>query len=225
MNVLNRLFCSSLGKKYLLAVTGAALLVFVVVHLLGNLQIFLGPGPLNAYAEFLQSKPGLVWSMRMTLLAIVSLHIYLAIRVSMENSAARPVPYACYEPANAGLASRTMLITGSMVGFFIVYHLLHFTIKATNPEFGAMMDAEGRHDVYRMMVISFSHVSISLVYIAGIGLLSFHLSHGINSLFQSLGLRNQTFTPILERLSQGFAILYFLGNLCIPAAVLAGVLK
>jgi succinate dehydrogenase / fumarate reductase, cytochrome b subunit len=225
MNILHRLFCSSLGKKYMLALTGAALLGFVVIHLLGNLQIFLGPGPLNAYAEFLQSKPGLVWSARLALLFIVGLHIYLAILVSWENKAARPVPYACYEPVNASLASRTMLWTGAMVACFIIYHLLHFTVKVTDPSYAGLMDAEGHADVYRMMVLGFSRVPISLVYIAGVGLLSYHLSHGINSMFQSLGLRNLAFAPILERLSKGFAILYFLGNLSIPVAVLAGILK
>jgi succinate dehydrogenase / fumarate reductase, cytochrome b subunit len=225
MNILNRLFCSSLGKKYLLALTGAVLLGFVTVHLLGNLQIFLGPDPLNAYAHFLQSKPGLLWSVRLLLLFVVALHIFLAIRVSLENAAARPVAYVCYEPADASLASRTMIWTGLIVAVFIVYHLLHFTVKITNPEYGALRDAEGRPDVYRMMILGFSNVWISGVYMVGVGLLSYHLSHAINSLFQSLGLRNRTFAPILERLSKGAAILYFLGNLLIPVAVLTGILK
>lgn len=225
MNILNRLFCSSLGKKYLLAITGATLLCFVVVHLLGNLQVFLGPGPLNAYAYFLQSKPGLVWSARVALLFIIGLHLYLAIRVSYENASARPVAYVCYEPIDASLASRTMLITGAMVACFIAYHLLHFTVKVTHPGFASLVDAQGHPDVYRMIVIGFSQTPISLLYIAGVGLLSYHLSHGISSLFQSLGLRNLTFTPVLDRLSAGFAIVYFLGNMSMPIAVLLGILK
>jgi succinate dehydrogenase / fumarate reductase cytochrome b subunit len=225
MNIRSRLLSSSIGKKYILAVTGGILFGFVIVHLLGNLQVFLGPGPLNAYAHFLQSKPGLVWAARFFLLAVVSIHVFMATQLSLENWAARPVPYACRDAVEASYASRTMLVTGLVVGAFLVFHLLHFTVKALHPEYAGLRTPEGYADVYRMMVLGFSRGWISLVYIVGVGLLSYHLSHGISSMFQSIGLRNQYYGRILDHLANGIALLYFLGNVSMPLAVLTGVLR
>jgi succinate dehydrogenase / fumarate reductase cytochrome b subunit len=225
MNIFKRLLDSSVGKKYTLALTGCILFGFAVVHLLGNLQVFLGPEPFNAYAHFLQSKPGLVWTARLFLLVVVSWHIFIAILMSLENKAARPTPYACYNPVDASYASRTMLITGLVVGAFIIFHLLHFTLKAFHPEYAMLKTPEGYQDVYRMMVLAFSRGWISLVYVVGVGLLSFHLSHGISSMFQTIGFRNQYYGRILDHLANGISFLYFLGNLSMPLAVLTGMLK
>jgi succinate dehydrogenase / fumarate reductase cytochrome b subunit len=101
-------FRSSLGKKYVMAVTGFALLVFAIGHMVGNLQVFLGPNQINTYGHFLQSAPELLWGARLGLLVMVGLHIYAAIKVSAENKAARPVPYANFKPVAASFASRTM---------------------------------------------------------------------------------------------------------------------
>src|SRR5688572_13057314 len=147
MNLIRRTWRSSLGKKYIMAVSGCALFGFVIGHLLGNLQIFLGPEPLNRYGHFLQTTPELVWPLRIGLLAMIGLHIAAAIALTRENRAARPVPYAHLEVVAASYASRTMFMSGIIVFVFIIYHLLHFTIQVpqinlTGQDFRALEDAK-----------------------------------------------------------------------------------
>src|SRR5438093_11418441 len=127
--LLKRMCGSSLGKKYLMAVSGCVLFLFVVGHLLGNLQIFLGPDVINRYGHFLQSNPELIWPARLVLLAMVGLHVWSAVKLSAENKAARPVAYAQYEPVGSSYASRTMLMSGLIILAFVIYHLLHFTVQ------------------------------------------------------------------------------------------------
>src|ERR1043166_2883755 len=112
MNLLPNIFASSLGKKYIMALTGFALVLFVIGHLAGNLQIFLGPEAINRYGHFLQSNPELIWPARLFLLLMVGLHVWSAVKLSAENKAARPVAYAQYEPVGSSYASRTMLMSG-----------------------------------------------------------------------------------------------------------------
>jgi len=216
---------SSLGKKYLMAITGLALVGFVIAHLLGNLQIFLGPEALNRYGHFLQTTPELVWPLRIGLLAMIVLHIVAAIALSRENRAARPVPYAHFEVVAASYASRTMFMSGIIIFVFIVYHLLHFTIQVpqinlTGQDFRTLEDAKQRHDIYAMMVTGYRNPFVSGFYVLGIALLSQHLSHGISSMFQSLG-----FGKRFDRLAMTIAILIFVGYISIPAAVLVGLVK
>src|SRR5678815_3408939 len=129
MNVLTGLFGSSLGKKYIMAVTGLAMFGFVVAHMLGNLQVFLGPDAINDYGYFLQSKPELVWSARIGLLLMAVLHVWAAIKLSAENKAARPKGYGNYQIVAASYASRTMLVSGVVLLAFIIDHLMHFTLQ------------------------------------------------------------------------------------------------
>src|SRR5216110_2759523 len=129
MNIIVNLFESSLGKKYIMAVSGGALFLFVVAHLLGNLQIFLGPEAINRYGHFLQSNPELIWPARLALLLMIALHIWSAAKLTAENRAARPVGYAHYEVVAASYASRTMFMSGLIIFVFIIYHLLHFTVQ------------------------------------------------------------------------------------------------
>jgi len=227
MNVLTRIWHSSLGKKYIMAVTGGLLVLFVIGHMLGNLQIFLGPDALNTYAYFLQHKPALVWAVRLGLLAIVGLHITSAIRLSLENKAARPIPYARQEWVAATYASRTMLMSGLIVATFIVYHLLHFTVdvpalNGTGLAFKSLHDAAGRHDVYTMVILGFRQPVVSGVYLVGMFLLCLHLRHGIASTAQSLGLRTPGNARFFELLAWAIAILLFVGNSSIPLAILCG---
>src|SRR6266513_4986549 len=189
-------FKSSLGKKYLMAVSGALLFLFVIGHLAGNLQIFLGPEAINRYGHFLQSNVEFLWPVRIGLLVLIGLHIGSAIQLSAENKAARPVGYAG-DPAApaASYASRTMLMSGLIIAAFIIYHLLHYTLQAksmnfTGQDFVAFRDAKGRHDVYRMMVTGFSSPPVSGFYILALGLLCLHLSHGVGAMFQSVGWKN-----------------------------------
>lgn len=226
MNNLTRLFRSSLGKKYLMAISGLLLFLFVIAHMAGNLQLFLGPEPINAYAKFLKSTPELLWAARIGLLVLAILHITTAVQLVMENRAARTERYGYRRPPVAtSFASRTIAISGLIIFAFIVYHLLHFTFGVTNPEFMGLEDRQGRHDVYQMMVAGFSNVWVSVFYIVAMGLLCLHLSHGVGSLFQSLGLRNQTYVRLIHRFSKAAALVIFIGNASMPIAVLAGIVK
>src|SRR5688572_28655473 len=176
MNVVAGFFRSSLGKKYIMALTGIGLFLFVVGHMLGNLQIFLGPESINRYGSFLQSLGELLWLARIGLIVLVLLHIWSAIKLSAENRAARPVGYGEYVPKGSSYASRTMLMSGLIIAAFIIYHLLHFTVLApvsgTGVDFAALHDEKGRHDVYRMMILGFRHPVVSVFYIVGMVLLS-----------------------------------------------------
>jgi len=213
-----------------MAITGLALVGFVIAHLLGNLQIFLGREALNRYGHFLQTTPELVWPARIFLLVMVVLHIVAAISLTRENRAARPIPYAHYEVVAASYASRTMFMSGIIVFVFIIYHLLHFTAQApqinlTGQDFRLLEDSKQRHDIYAMMVTGYRNPLVSGFYLLGVGLLSLHLSHGISSLFQSLGLSNRTYMRFLDKLARVLAVAIFLGYASIPTAVLMGVVK
>ena len=230
MNVLTGLFGSSLGKKYLMAVSGLALFLFVVGHMLGNLQIFLGPEMINAYGHFLQSKPELVWVVRIGLLAMVLIHIWAAIKLSAENKAARPEGYGEYKPVGSSYASRTMLVSGLVILTFIIYHLLHFTVQVeginfARTDFVTLHDAKQRHDVYNMIVIGFQQPLVAIFYIVSMALLSLHLSHGVSSMFQSVGWKNRKYGKLIDRLALIVAAVLIIGYSSIPIAVLAGVLK
>ena len=224
MSLLAPLFRSSVGKKFLMAVSGLALFGFVIVHMLGNLQIFLGPETLNAYGAFLKSKPALLWSVRLGLLAVVLLHILTSIQLTRENRAARPVGYAAGKPPAASYASRTLFLSGCLIFAFLVYHLMHFTLGLTNPEYPLLEDALGRHDVYRMAVLGFSQPAVSLFYILSMGLLCLHLSHGASSWAQSLGWYSKNRTAI-DRFAKVTALLIFIGNCSIPLAVLTKLVR
>ncbi len=217
---------SSLAKKFVMAATGALLFLFVVGHMVGNLQIFLGPEAINRYGHFLQSNVELLWPVRIGLLAILILHIWSAAKVSRENKAARPVGYAG-DPAApaASYASRTMLMSGLIVAAFIIYHLLHYTVQVkainlTGTDFVSLHDDKNRHDVYAMMVLGFRQPIVAGFYVVAIALLCTHLSHGVYAMFQSLGIK-VGFCPSLPKcLAKWGSILIFLGYASIPIAVL-----
>lgn len=226
MRKLCTFFGSSLGKKYVMAVTGACLFLFALGHMIGNLQIFLPPEAINRYAHFLQSNLELLWPVRLVLLAFVILHVWSAVRLTAENRAARPVPYhSGHTPFAASFASRTMLVSGLIVGSFIIYHLLHYTLKieAVNGAavtFASLQTPEGHPDVYAMVVAGFSVWYVALFYIIGVGLLCLHLSHGVSAMFQSLGLKNHVYGPFLDKAAAVVAVVLFLGYASIPASVL-----
>jgi len=227
MSIIAEVFRSSLGKKYLMAVSGFVLFLFVIGHLAGNLQIFLGPEALNRYGHFLQSNPELIWPARLILLVLLVVHIWAAARLSLENRAARPIGYAQYHPVASSYASRTMLMSGLIVFAFVVYHLLHFTVEVrylnfTHQDFAAFVDPAKRHDIFKMMVIGFNNLWVSAFYIFGIALLCLHLSHGASSMFQSIGWKNQSYGPALDKGARLVALLIFVGYASIPAAIFLG---
>jgi succinate dehydrogenase / fumarate reductase cytochrome b subunit len=196
MSLLPTLFGQSVGKKLLMAGSGFLLLLFLFVHLVGNLQLFLGPEALNAYARFLHAKPALVWGARLGMLLLFGLHIVTSILLTLENRAARPVPYHREQTLNATLASRTMIWSGLTVGAFLVYHLLHFTARVTGPVHHM---AEGGPDVFANVVASFQVPAIAGFYLLAQVMLLFHLLHAFQSAFQTLGWSHRSFTPLVEK--------------------------
>ena len=227
MKVITNIFRSSLGKKYIMAVSGFVLFLFVIGHLVGNLQFFLGAEAINRYGHFLQTNLEVIWPARIFLLVMIGLHIWSAINLSIENKAARPVPYANWNPTTASYASRTMLMSGIIIFVFIIYHLLHYTVQVqsinfTGQNFVGFEDPEKRHDIFKMMVLGFSNLWVSLYYIIGIALLCLHLSHGVSAMFQSLGWKNKVYGPCLDTGARALSWLIFLGYVSIPISVLLG---
>lgn len=208
------------------AITGLILIGFVVGHLIGNLQIFLGPDWINSYAEHLRDLGPLLWAVRVFLLVTVVLHIYYTIRLAIENRAARPNRYAKKDHVKASFASRHMAMSGLIVLAFILYHLAHFTVRVADPRFALLKaDPLNRYDVYSMMVYGFQNPIVSGFYILAMFLLTLHLTHGASSFFQSLGLNDKKMTARLAGLGRAFAWLIFLGYTSIPVAVLLGIVK
>lgn len=223
MNVISVFYHSSIGKKIIVAITGVILILFVIGHLLGNLQIFLGPEWINSYSQHLRDLGPLLWLIRIILLATVLAHIYLTILLAIENRRARPEAYVDRNYVKASWASRHMVVSGVVVLAFIIFHLLHFTARKFNPQFPLLqLDPLNRYDVYSMMVYGFRNVYVSIFYIVGLFLLTLHLTHGSSSFFQSLGLNNQKLTPRLAVVGRIFAWLLFVGYTSIPVAILLG---
>ncbi len=218
-----RLLCSSIGSKALVALTGLALFGFVLGHLAGNLQIFAGQETFNAYAHWIKSKPALLWGTRLGLLAVLAVHLGVSVRLARRNRAARPVPYAFQNTVQATSASLTMVWSGLAILAFVIYHLLHFTVGAVSPaEFGRT-DPLGRPDAYTMVVLGFRHPAIALIYAIGMFCLAMHLSHAIQSVFQTFGLNHPRCMPLVRRAGFAAGFLIAAAYVSIPAAVLAGI--
>jgi succinate dehydrogenase / fumarate reductase, cytochrome b subunit len=207
---------STLGKKVLMAVTGVILFGFVVGHMLGNLQIYLGPERLNHYAELLQSNKALLWTARSVLLASVLVHLLAAVQVWLRNRAARPVKYRVFNPPAVDYAARTMVWSGPLIAAFVVYHLLHLTVGTVNA------DKFVRGDVFANVVHGFSQPGVAIVYIIANALLAVHLYHGLWSLFQSFGFEHSRYYSWRRFIAVAFSALIAAGNISIPLAVLTG---
>jgi len=174
-----------------MGITGLMMVGFVVAHMLGNLTIFAGAAGINAYAEHLRAFPPLLWGFRFVMLFAFCIHIVVGISLYLENKSARPVEYAMKRNDRTTFSAQTMIWTGILLGIFVVYHLLHFTVHAFNPEFESMMTSEG-FNVFQMVVVSFGKFIITSVYVAAMVVLLLHLRHGVQSFFQSLGLTNDS---------------------------------
>jgi len=229
MNLLGTLLRSSIGRKFFMAVTGLVLFGFVTGHLVGNLQIFLPPEKINAYGHMLESLGAALWLVRAFLLVCVVIHVWLAIQLTLENRAARPQGYGMQFVNRATLASRIMARTGFVVLAFIVFHIAHYTLRLGHPQWNeptfTLISGIKVRDIHTMMVEGFSNGLVSAFYIIAVGVLSYHLSHGIVSMVQTFGLKNEKWTIGLQRFAVIYCWAYFLLNASIPLAVLGGIVK
>ena len=218
-----RLLSDSIGRKAVVAVTGLCMVLFVVVHLLGNSTIFAGPDGINAYAEKLHGLGPFVWAFRLVMLCLLLLHVIFAILLTLENWKANPQKYAVKKMLKATFAGETMIWTGLLLLAFLVYHLLQFTARIT-PDIVIGNDAKNRVDVFTMVFTSFRITPIALVYVAAMVTLFLHLSHGIQSIFQSIGLNNDKTMPEFTLLGKLLSALFLVGYSAIPVLILAGIL-
>src|SRR5580692_8805820 len=192
-------YSSTVGKKAAMAVSGCILFLFVVGHLIGNLQIYEGPDALNRYAVLLRTEPPLLWAVRIVLLAMVLLHIWSSVQLAARNISARPEGYGKKKAVGSSYASRTMYWSGPIILAFIIYHLLDFTFGVVNPAF-----QEG--NVYANVVASFQLPQVSAFYVIAMILLCLHLYHGLWSMLQSLGVPQAGYRPALRRGAAAIAI-------------------
>ncbi|MFH2005620.1 MAG: succinate dehydrogenase cytochrome b subunit [bacterium] len=213
-----KFYSTSIGKKVVMAVTGFLLFGFLLVHMLGNAQLYLGSRQLNAYAAFLSSKPSLVWFTRITLLLAVTLHAIAAAQVWLQNRASRPIGYQMQQYRETSYAARTMIWGGPIIALFVVYHLLHFTT-------GHLHGTFNKADVYGNVVAGFKVWWISAVYILANLLVGLHLFHGLWSWMQTLGMNHPKYNPWRKNLAAVFAGLIASINVSFPVAVLMGLIK
>jgi succinate dehydrogenase / fumarate reductase cytochrome b subunit len=216
---------STIGLKFIVGITGAGMFAFTLVHMLGHLQMFAGPDAYNTYAATLQGLGALKWLARAGLLAMIALHVWGTVTLTARNRAARPEAYQKDRKVEASLASRTMIYSGLFLACFVLFHLAHFTLGWTHPDEFALQDQLGRHDVYAGMVLAFQSPLMSLFYMVAVALLCFHLSHGVSSLFRSLGLMSPRFRKLEEQFAIVSAWSIFLGFVSVPVAILVGVIR
>jgi len=211
---------STVGRKVVMAVTGVILIGFVFVHMIGNMQLYLGPEALNSYAVFLRSflHGGGIWLFRAVMVTAAGLHVWAATTLTLDGWAARPQGYRLWRAKDSTVASRTLRWGGVMLATFVVYHLLHFTVGTAHPDFRT-------GDVYSNVVSGFRVWYASAVYVAAVLMLGLHLDHGVWSLCQTLGLQHPRYSRLARLFARGFAVLVVLGNVSFPIAVLTGVVK
>jgi succinate dehydrogenase / fumarate reductase cytochrome b subunit len=211
---------STIGRKIVMAATGAILFGFVVGHMAGNLQLYLGPSAMNAYAVFLREflhGAGL-WIARGVLLAALVLHVWAAVSLTRLDLAARPVGYRQWRPMRSTYASRTIRWTGAFVAIFVVYHLLDLTFGTVNPGF-----VHG--DVHGNVVRSFRVVPVAAFYLVAMVLVGFHLKHGVVSGLRTLGMSHPRHLAIASRVTTLIVVVTITANISFPLSVLFGVVR
>ena len=225
MTWLSSFWRSSIGGKVTMAVTGLMLFGFVVMHLLGNLQLLQGPDKINGYAKWLHDLGPLLWVARIGLLAVFVLHVVTAIRLSRANKSARPVAYQRPNTVQATMASRSMVLSGFSVLGFVVYHLAHvtFEVEAITPDFTREVEGmDGAKNVYAMVRESFDSPPIIAAYVVFQVLLFLHLSHGVQSLAQTIGLQHKRYTPMIKSTAFVLALAIAGGNIFLALSVKLG---
>jgi succinate dehydrogenase / fumarate reductase cytochrome b subunit len=208
---------STVGKKVLMAVTGIILFAYVVAHMLGNLQIYIGEERINAYAELLHGSGALLWAARLVLLFCVGVHIVAAVQLWLRNRASRPVRYRVFRPPEVDYAARTMVWSGPIIAAFVVYHILHFTTGQVHPDYQPIKP-------FHNVIVGFSQPGAAIFYIVANILLAVHLYHGVWSFFQTMGWDHPRYGPWRRWLAIAVAAVIGAANVSIPLAVLTGVL-
>ena len=216
--MLARLWDSTVGKKTVMALTGAIGLGYIIAHVAGNLLIFRGAANIDAYAGFLKSNLGLLWAVRSILVVAVITHIVAAYQLARISQKSRSIAYRRWRPVGSDFASRTMRWTGPIVGIFIVYHLLHFTLGTVHPDFQAGL-------VYHNITTGFRVWYVSAFYIVAMLALFGHLYHGAWSMFQSVGLNHPKYNRLVRTLATLITIVVVVGFISIPVAVLLGLIS
>ena len=214
MHWMVRYYGSTLGKKLLMAGTGIILFLYVVVHMLGNLQIYLGPARLNGYAKLLHASSAFLWTARSVLLFCVLVHIVAAVQLTIRNWGSRPVKYYVRHYKEADYAARTMVWSGPIIAAFVVFHVLDLTTGTLHP--GLFIEG----NVYHNVVSGFQVWYVALAYIVANALLGFHLYHGLWSLFQTVGANHPTYERFRRIFATVFAVIIAGCNISIPTAVL-----
>lgn len=220
---ISKFYDSSIGKKILIALTGIVLVGFVLGHMIGNLLVFAGPEAINEYGHFLQTVGhGMgVWIARVVVFGSIFLHVILTVQVTKLNRASREERYGKQHTQVASKSSRVMIFSGLTILAFFIYHILHFTVRSFNDydTYKYMLNGEQVHDVYKMVIAGFSWAPASLFYIIAMVLLASHLSHGVASMFQTLGISTEKTRPVFELIGKAYAALILIGNCSIPIAI------
>ncbi len=232
MKAFGDIWRSNLFQKWLMAITGLFLVLFLLGHLSGNLLVFLGQAHINEYAHGLRTMGhgAVLWGARIGLLTFFILHVASAITLSRRNRQARPQKYAKVEARSSTLASRTMLYSGLLLISYVLYHLAHFTWGAVHAQHYAqatfiLPSGELVPDVYTMVVKSFREPLITVLYLLSMVMVGLHLNHAIASAFQTLGVTNRRIVPMVRTIGPALSILIALGFSAVPLAIILGLVK
>jgi len=217
---------SNIGLKVLMAITGVVMIGYLIGHVSGNMLIFAGPEAINNYSKFLHHAKGLLWGTRVLLLASVLVHIWATLRFLKLRGDARPVAYDSKGAHGTTWAARTMYWTGPVIALFIVYHILHLTTGTLHPTYSKNVDAQDHSvDVYANLVEGFQRPLASGLYIAAMLAIAFHLSHGVWSMLQTVGVNRPNWEPALRCVAVLAGVLITAGFIAVPVAVLLGLVK
>jgi succinate dehydrogenase / fumarate reductase cytochrome b subunit len=221
------LYRTSIGKKVLMAASGVILVLFVIVHMLGNLKVYLGATEINRYGEGLRTlgepifpRTLLLWIVRSVLMVAFTVHIVCAVQLARQSRAARRTRYVHPDTVQADYAARTMRWGGAALALFIVFHLAHFTWGWIHPGYTYV-----RGDVYNNLTLGFNVWWISAIYILAMVALGLHIYHGTWSIFQTFGANSRRWDQLVRRTAGAVAAIVVIGNCSIPIAVLSGAVK
>jgi len=214
---------SSVAKKQIVALTGLMLVGFILIHLGGNFMIFGGPEMLNGYAEDLHKLGPILWLARVVLFVAVVIHITLTVTLYFENRSARGQDYSVYNDfGSTTFAKRTMVLTGGLIFFFVLIHLNDFTLSAKTGPATVIPGVNNDESLglFGLVWMSFLRPWRAVFYVAAVSMLGMHLSHGIQSFLQTLGINHSQWTPYIERISNIIGILVAIGYSSIPLYVI-----